>query len=170
MARAKRRKFTTEFKNETVKLIRESDRSVGEICRELDLTETAVRRWLKQADVDDGKGPSGALTTNELEELRLPCLLRPWLQFPLPAAYRGTGAYSAKQTRRPARAPADAPVSEMDNRLSVGPDHPWKDKGLPGYEAILFVRAVVQHPAGLAPSLPLPLFERISGETVIAFT
>jgi transposase len=70
MARAKRRKFTTEFKNETVKLIRESDRSVGEICRELDLTETAVRRWLKQSDVDDGKGPSGALTTNELEELR----------------------------------------------------------------------------------------------------
>ena len=54
MTRAKRRKFTTEFKNETVKLIRESNRSVGEICRELDLTETAVRRWLKQADVDDG--------------------------------------------------------------------------------------------------------------------
>ncbi len=70
MTRAKRRKFTTEFKNETVKLIRESNRSEGEICRELDLTETAVRRWLKQADVDDGKGPSGALTTIELEELR----------------------------------------------------------------------------------------------------
>ena len=58
MARAKRRKFTTEFNNETVKLIRESDRSVGAICRELDLTETIVRRSLKQADVDDGKGPS----------------------------------------------------------------------------------------------------------------
>ena len=70
MARQKRRRFTTEFKAETVKLIRESDRSVGQICRELDLTETAVRRWLKQADVDDGKGPSGALTTDELEELR----------------------------------------------------------------------------------------------------
>ena len=70
MARSKRRRFTTEFKAETVKLIRESDRSVGQICRELDLTETAVRRWLKQADVDDGNGPSGALTTGELEELR----------------------------------------------------------------------------------------------------
>jgi transposase len=70
MARQKRRKFTAEFKAETVKLIRESDRSVGQICRELDLTETAVRRWLKQADVDAGKGPSGALTTDELAELR----------------------------------------------------------------------------------------------------
>ncbi len=58
----------------------------------------------------------------------------------------------------------------MDNRLSVGPDHPWKDKGLPGYEAILFVRAVVQHPAGPDPSSPLLLFEKIHGEIVIAFT
>ena len=66
----KRRKFTPEFKAETVKLIRESNRSVGGICKELDLTETAVRRWLKQAEIDEGKGPSGALTTDELEELR----------------------------------------------------------------------------------------------------
>ena len=70
MARQKRRKFTAEFKAETVKLIRESDRSVGAICRELDLTETAVRRWLNQADVDDSKGGSSALMTDELGELR----------------------------------------------------------------------------------------------------
>mgnify|MGYP006893392543 CR=1 FL=1 len=41
--------------------------------------------------------------------------------------------------------------------------------GLPGYWAVLFVRAVVQHLAGLNPSSPLPLFERIHGETIIAF-
>ena len=64
----------------------------------------------------------------------------------------------------------NAPVSELIDRFSVDPDHLWKDKDLPGYEAILFVRAVVQHPAGLVPSLPLPLFERINGEAVIAFT
>ena len=68
--RKTRRRFTDEYKAETVKLIRESDRSVGEICRELGLAQTAVRRWLKQAEVDDGKGPAGALTTDELEELR----------------------------------------------------------------------------------------------------
>ena len=51
-------------------------------------------------------------------------------------------------TRRPARAPADAPVLEMDYRLSVPPDLPRKDKDLPGYGAILFVRAVVQHFTG----------------------
>ncbi|MFQ5382543.1 MAG: IS3 family transposase [Dehalococcoidia bacterium] len=70
MARRTRRKFTAEFKAETVKLIRESDRSIGEISRELGLSETAVRRWLKQAEIDDGKGPAGALTTDEQAELR----------------------------------------------------------------------------------------------------
>ncbi|MFQ5352258.1 MAG: transposase [Candidatus Binatia bacterium] len=70
LARRTRRKFTAEFKAETVKLIRESDRSIGEISRELGLSETAVRRWLKQAEIDDGKGPAGALTTDEQAELR----------------------------------------------------------------------------------------------------
>jgi len=32
------------------------------------------------------------------------------------------------------------------------------------------VRAVVQHPAGLGSSSPLPLFEEICGEAAIAFT
>ena len=41
--------------------------------------------------------------------------------------------------------------------------------GLPGYWAVLFVRAVVQHPAGLDHSSPLPLSERIHGETIVAF-
>ncbi len=68
--RRTRRRFTDEYKAETVKLVRESDRSVGEICRDLDLSQTAVRRWLKQAEIDAGKGAAGALTTDELEELR----------------------------------------------------------------------------------------------------
>jgi hypothetical protein len=41
--------------------------------------------------------------------------------------------------------------------------------GLPGYWAVLFVRAVMQHPAGRDPSLPLLLFEKIYGEVSIAF-
>jgi len=42
--------------------------------------------------------------------------------------------------------------------------------GLPGYWAVLFVRAVMQHPAGLDIPLPLLLFEKIYGEIAIAFT
>ena len=70
MSRRSRRKFSDEFKAETVKLIRDSDKSIGAICQELNLTPTAVRRWVKQMDIDEGKGPTGALTTDDLEELR----------------------------------------------------------------------------------------------------
>ena len=69
MARRARRKFSPEFKAETVKLVRESGKAVGEVARELDLTETALRHWVQQADIDQGKGPEGALTTTEKEEL-----------------------------------------------------------------------------------------------------
>src|SRR5215208_5131168 len=66
MASRARRTFTTELKAETVELIRSSGKSVGEVCRDLDLTETAVRRWVQQAEIDAGKRPG--LTTAEREE------------------------------------------------------------------------------------------------------
>ena len=69
MAKRKRRAFTPEFKAETVRLIRESGKSIGAVARELDLTETAVRDWVRQAEVDAGRGRFGALTTEERAEL-----------------------------------------------------------------------------------------------------
>jgi transposase len=64
-----RRHFTPEYKAEVVALVRKSGKSVGQVARDLELTETAVRAWVKQADIDEGKGPKGALTTAEREEL-----------------------------------------------------------------------------------------------------
>ncbi len=69
MARKARRSFTKEYKAEVVELIRKSGKTVGAVCRDLDLTETAVRRWVQQAEVDSGGGPAGALTTAERGEL-----------------------------------------------------------------------------------------------------
>lgn len=66
----KRRSFTDEYKAEVVKLITEQGRPVGQVCEELDLTESAVRRWVQRAEVDAGRGADGALTTTEREELR----------------------------------------------------------------------------------------------------
>ena len=70
MAPRARRTFSAEFKVETVELIRASGKTIGQVCRDLDLTETSLRKWVQQADIDAGKGPEGALTTEELEELR----------------------------------------------------------------------------------------------------
>ena len=67
MTARRRRSFTPEFKAQTVGLLRTSGKSVGEVCRDLDLTETVVRRWLAQADIDTGR--RDGLTTIEREEL-----------------------------------------------------------------------------------------------------
>ena len=69
MEKRKRRSFTKEYKAEVVGLIRKGDKSIGAVCKDLGLTETAVRRWVKQAEIDAGDGPAGALTTAEREEL-----------------------------------------------------------------------------------------------------
>jgi transposase len=65
----KRRYFTPEYKAEVVALFRKSGKTAGEVSRDLDLTETSVRGWIRQAEIDEGKGPPGALTTSEREEL-----------------------------------------------------------------------------------------------------
>ena len=67
--RRQRRSFTDEFKAEVVRKVLSSGRTAGQVARDLDLTETAVRSWVKQAQVDRGKGPPGAITTAEKEEL-----------------------------------------------------------------------------------------------------
>ena len=64
-----RRKFSDEQKAEAVKLVRQVG-SISQVARDLDLTESALRNWVMQADVDAGNGPDGALTTEEKEELR----------------------------------------------------------------------------------------------------
>ena len=67
MTARRRRTCTSEFKAQTVELVRTSGKSVGDVCRELDLTETAVRRWVAQAEIDSGR--RDGLTTAEREEL-----------------------------------------------------------------------------------------------------
>jgi len=67
--RRPRREFAPEFKAEAVRLCRVGDRSVKRVAADLDLTETALREWVKRADIDAGKGPPEALTTAEREEM-----------------------------------------------------------------------------------------------------
>jgi transposase len=65
----KRRSFTPEFKAEAVRIARTSGKTVAQVARELDLTETALRAWVKQAEVDAQPDPHGPLTTDERAEL-----------------------------------------------------------------------------------------------------
>lgn len=65
--RRPRRSFMPDFKAEIVGLCRRGDRSVGQVARDFELTETAVRDWVKQAEVDAGE--RSGLTSSEREEL-----------------------------------------------------------------------------------------------------
>jgi transposase len=69
MGRRKRRKFTPEYKAEVVNLVRTSGKSIGQLSSELELTETAVRAWVKRADIDERKDPNGPLTSEERAEV-----------------------------------------------------------------------------------------------------
>ena len=55
MTKRTRRTFTKEYKAEVVTLIRRGNKSIGAVCRELGLPETAVRRWVKRTGPLDWK-------------------------------------------------------------------------------------------------------------------
>ncbi len=66
-----RRSFTAEFKAEIVERCRQGDRSVAQVAKDFNLVESAVRRWVEQADIDSGQ--RDGLTSGdraELQELR----------------------------------------------------------------------------------------------------
>ena len=63
-----RRSFTAQFKAEIVELCQRGDRTVRQISQDFDLTEAAVREWVKQAELDAGTRSDG-LTSDERDEL-----------------------------------------------------------------------------------------------------
>jgi len=68
VARRPRRQFSDEFKAGAVRLVLDENRTVGAVARQLDLTESSLASWVRQARADRSKGKTG-LTTAEREEL-----------------------------------------------------------------------------------------------------
>ena len=62
-----RRSFTPEFRADAVKLVR-SGKAVSQVARELDITETGLREWVRRAEADAGERQD-VLTTEERQEL-----------------------------------------------------------------------------------------------------
>src|SRR5216684_2790459 len=63
-----RRQFTDEFKAGAVRLVIDEGKTVAQVARDLDLTQSALGGWVKQARADRSKGKTG-MTTAEREEL-----------------------------------------------------------------------------------------------------
>ena len=64
-----RRSFTAEFKAGAIRLVLDEGKTIAQVARDLDLTESSVRNWVERARADRGKAKPGVLTTAEKEEL-----------------------------------------------------------------------------------------------------
>ena len=91
-----RRSFTPEFKADIVDRCLTGDRSIGQVARDFDLTETAVRKWVNQADIDAGRRQG--LTSDEREEFSRLRRENRRLQADVDLLKRAT-AFFAKETR-----------------------------------------------------------------------
>jgi len=60
--RRPRRRFDDDFKQQAVRLVLDEGKRVGSVARDLDLTETALREWVKRARADRTHGRSGLTT------------------------------------------------------------------------------------------------------------
>jgi transposase len=65
--RRQRRDFSEAFKADAVRLVRETGKTVSAAARELDLTESALRQWVRDAEREARR--TGGLSSGERKEL-----------------------------------------------------------------------------------------------------
>ena len=69
MTKKPRRYFTDEQKAEAVNIVKQSGKPVSQVAREMGLTESALRKWVKQSQIDAQPRLEGELTSAEQQEL-----------------------------------------------------------------------------------------------------
>ncbi|MDI9467624.1 MAG: transposase [Bacillota bacterium] len=60
--------YPPEFKLEAVRLVKEGNRNIADVARDLDVSGQSLRNWIRQYEIDEGQREG--LTTSEREELR----------------------------------------------------------------------------------------------------
>ena len=64
------KKFPVEFKRDVVAVARRGDLTVAEVAADFDVSIESVRRWMRQADVDDGIR-DGLMSAEQAEVVQL---------------------------------------------------------------------------------------------------
>jgi transposase len=64
------KKFPPEFKRDVVRVARRGDLTVLEVAADFDVSKESVRRWMRQADIDDGV-KDGQTSTEQTELVQL---------------------------------------------------------------------------------------------------
>ena len=91
--RQTRRRFTEEFKAETVKLVKESDRSMSSIARELGINAKSIGEWVRRAEET-----GNPIEEDERAELRRPGKENQELRMEK-EVFRKATAFFAKESR-----------------------------------------------------------------------
>lgn len=69
MAVVTRRRYTEDFKQEAVRLVRDSARPVAQVARDLGIPESLLYRWRAQHWAAEAQGTTRAIQRTEAEEL-----------------------------------------------------------------------------------------------------
>ena len=64
------KRFPPEFKRDVANVARRGDLTIAEVAADFDVSPESVRRWMRQADIDDGI-KNGQTTTEQEEVVRL---------------------------------------------------------------------------------------------------
>ena len=66
-----RRKFEASYKLQIVKMVKEDGLAISQVCKDMNLHETVVRRWLKQVELEKtGQGFIGKPLTADQQRIR----------------------------------------------------------------------------------------------------
>ena len=66
MSQKPRRTFTDEQKAEAVRIVSQSGKPVSQVAKEMGLTESALHKWVKQAQIDASDEGQDQLTSTSL--------------------------------------------------------------------------------------------------------
>jgi transposase len=64
------KRFPPEFKRDVANVARRGDLTIAEVAADFDVSPESVRRWMRQADIDDGI-KNGQTTAEQEEVVRL---------------------------------------------------------------------------------------------------
>ena len=60
--------YPPEFRLEAVRLVKEGNRKIADVARDLGVSGESIRNWIRQHEIDNGQREG--LTTSEREELK----------------------------------------------------------------------------------------------------
>ncbi len=61
--------YPHQFREQAVRLVRDSGKTVEQIAKDLGIAHQTLRNWVKQVDLDNGRRTDG-FTTEERDEIR----------------------------------------------------------------------------------------------------